>query len=71
MKLIFRVMLFLRIGKTMTKESSYGAPLLLSVFLMRVWGGVGGGKFYKLRHLIHYGSEFCPFIFNVFLIHIF
>lgn len=55
----------------MTKESSYGAPLLLSVFLMRVWGGVGGGKFYKLRHLIHYGSEFCLFIFNVFLIHIF
>lgn len=48
MKLIFRVILFLKIGKTMTKKSNYGIPLLLNVFLMCVWGGVKGGKFYKL-----------------------
>lgn len=42
------MILFLKIGKTMTKKSNYGIPLLLNVFLMCVWGGVKGGKFYKL-----------------------
>lgn len=32
----------------MTKKSNYGVPLLLNVFLMCVWGGAKGGKFYKL-----------------------
>lgn len=48
MKLIFCVVLFLRTRKTMTKKSNYGVPLLLNVFLMCIWGGVKGGKFYKL-----------------------
>lgn len=48
MKLIFCMILFLRTGKTMTKKSNYDVPLLLNVVLMCVWGGVRGGKFYKL-----------------------
>lgn len=43
------IIIFMDWKKTMAKKNNHGIPLLLNVFLMCIWGGGEGGKFYKLR----------------------
>lgn len=52
----------------MTNESSYGVPLLLSVLLMCVWGGIGVESFRSWDIWFRVEMSSGNLHFNVFLI---